>query len=80
MTHWLTPAEIDDLCEPLTQHAAQIRHLKKLGLTVKVKPSGAPLILRSHFESVMQPAKKRIPTKTAPDSKGLLLAFSRTGG
>ncbi|MBK7017563.1 MAG: DUF4224 domain-containing protein [Sulfuritalea sp.] len=56
---WLTKDEIDDLCQPLTQAAAQIRFLRSLGLTVKTKPNGTPLVIRSHFEQVMNPAGKR---------------------
>lgn len=54
---WLTQDEISDLCDPLTQHAAQIRFMRdELGLTVRTKPNGAPLVVRSHFEQVMNPA------------------------
>jgi hypothetical protein len=35
MTPWLSQPEIDDLCEPLTQHAAQIRFIRQLGITVR---------------------------------------------
>lgn len=56
---WLTQDEIDDLCTPLKQHAAQIRFMRdELGLTVRTKPNGAPLVVRSHFEQVMNPAAK----------------------
>lgn len=78
MTTWLSQEEIDDLCEPLTQSAAQIRYLRSLGLTVKVKHSGAPLVIRTHFEEIMNPAgKKRQPAKCGPNTEGLRLAFSR---
>lgn len=53
MTPWLTQDEIDDFCKPLTQAAAQIRHLQAQGLTVRMKPNGDALVMRSHFEQVM---------------------------
>lgn len=49
----LTQAEIDDLCHPLTQHAAQIRHLRAAGLTVTTKPNGQARVVRSHAEAVL---------------------------
>jgi len=70
---WLTKDEIDDLCQPLTQAAAQIRFLQSLGLTVKTKPNGAPLVIRSHFEQVMNPAGKMKPTgRTGPNREAYL--------
>lgn len=50
---YLTDAEIADLCAPLTQPAAQVRHLRALGLTVTKKPSGRPVVIRSHAEAVL---------------------------
>lgn len=66
---WLTKDEIDDLCQPLTQPAAQIRFLQSLGLTVKTKPNGTPLVIRSHFEQVMNPAgtQKRPQLRLEPN-------------
>ncbi len=76
MTPWLAQSEIDDLCEPLKQHAAQIRYIRSLGITVTPKPSGAPLVIRSHFDEVMNPAgKKKKPAKTEPNRAGLQLIF-----
>lgn len=81
MTPWLAQSEIDDLCEPLTQHAAQMRFIRSLGINVRTKPNGAPLVMRNHFEEVMNPAgKTRKPAKVEPNRAGLHLAFSRTGG
>lgn len=78
MTPWLSPDEIDDLCDPLKQHAAQIRYMRKLGITVGRKPGGAPLVIRAHFEEKMNPAgKQRTPAKTGPNSAALTLAYSR---
>lgn len=61
MTPWLSPDEIDDLCAPLKQHAAQIRFIRGLGITVREKPNGAPLVMRAHFEEKMNPAGKSRP-------------------
>jgi hypothetical protein len=78
MTPWLDQSEINNLCEPLKQHAAQIRFIRQLGITVREKPNGSPLVMRAHFEEKMNPAgKTRKSGKTAPNSSGLRLAFSR---
>lgn len=78
MTPWLTQSEIDDLCEPLTQHAAQLRFIRGLGLTVRTKPNGAPLLMRTHFDAAMAPAaKKPKPAKCQPNSTGLRLAYAK---
>lgn len=50
---FLSQAEIDDLCHPLTQPAAQVRFLRVSGLTVTVKPNGRPAVVRSHAEAVL---------------------------
>lgn len=52
-TPWLSQEEVDDFCKPLTQAAAQIRFLRSFGLTVRTKPCGAALVMRTHFEYVM---------------------------
>lgn len=41
-----TDAEVDALCDGLTQHAAMVRHLRRLGLRVDRKPNGRPLAWR----------------------------------
>lgn len=48
----LTQAEIDGICEPLTQSAAQIRYLQRLGVHVRRKPNGKPLVNRLHYLTV----------------------------
>ncbi len=54
---WLTDAEIDDLCKPLTQPAAQVRFLRQvLKLQVSTKPSGRALVIRSHAEAMLSGA------------------------
>lgn len=75
---WLSQYEIDDLCAPLKQHAAQIRFIRKLGITVKEKPNGSPLVMRAQFEEAMNPpGKSRKPTRTEPNYEGLRLAWSK---
>lgn len=77
---WLTEDEIADLCQPLTQAAAQIRFLRGLGLTVKTKPNGAPLVIRSHFDQVMNPAGKQKPeARPQPNRAGYLAHIAKNG-
>lgn len=62
---FLSQAEIDDLCHPLTQAAAQVRFLRASGLTVTVKPNGRPAVVRSHAESVLSGRTLATPTETS---------------
>ncbi|MCY1170977.1 hypothetical protein D9M73_110700 [compost metagenome] len=84
---WYDQTEIDGMCEPLTQHAAQIKYLKSLGLTVERKPGGKPLLMRAHAEQVLggmpnAPAaiKSVVGERNRPDMTGLVLQFQRRGG
>lgn len=52
-TPWLTDDEIDDLCGGLVQNHAKVRFLRGLGLFVRQKPNGRPLVNRSHYDAVM---------------------------
>lgn len=52
-TPYLTDEEISDICQPLRMASAQRRHLASLGLLVKEKPNGKPLVARSEFERVL---------------------------
>ncbi len=79
MAPWLSEDEINDLCSPLIQHAAQIRFISKLGILVRKKPNGAPLVMRNHFDEAMSPkGKARKPIKTQPNKAALSLAYSRS--
>lgn len=76
---YLTDAEIADLCAPLTQPAAQVRHLRALGLTVSTKPNGRPVVIRSHAELVLSGREPSVATAaeatapaTRPDRAALL--------
>lgn len=46
----LTDYEIDNICAGLTQNAAKVKFLKRMGLVVRQKPNGRPLVCRSHYE------------------------------
>ncbi len=87
-TPWLTDPETDDLCAPLTRNSAKVGYLRRLGLEVRVKPNGRPLVLRSNVEAVLgghhQPGQQPGPhtgTTSAPQPNvaGLVLAFGRKG-
>lgn len=56
---YLTDSEINEICDPLTQSYAQRRFLLNLGILVKKKPNGRPLVSRAEFERAMMnnPAK-----------------------
>lgn len=84
MSQWLSQQEVDDLCEPLTQPAAQIRFLRDtLKLAVRPKPNGRPLVLRSNVEDVLGglPAKKKregaVRPPAQPNAAGLVIAYRR---
>jgi hypothetical protein len=49
----LLDVEIDHICAGLKQSAAKIRFLQSLGLSVRRKPNGAPLVNRAHYQIVM---------------------------
>lgn len=49
----LTDDEIDLICDGYRQNAARIRYLRSLGLTVRQKPSGRPLVNRKHYDLLM---------------------------
>lgn len=63
----LTEEELADICKPLTIGAAQVRYLTRLGLHVQRKPNGRPLVLRSHFETVLSAGA---PTRQASGTSG----------
>ena len=50
---YLTEDELAEICAPLVTPAAQRRYLERLGLVVKVKPNGRPLVARGEFERVL---------------------------
>ena len=66
MIPWLSEAELAELCEPLEQAAAQIRHLKRAGYHVTVKPNGRPLLMRSELERVAGAGRLGTAAQNAP--------------
>ncbi|MGN6581025.1 MAG: hypothetical protein ACTHJ1_13730 [Bordetella sp.] len=78
---FLTDAEIADICAPLQQPAAQLRYLHRLGLNVKRKPNGRPLVGRADFEYVMggrkQPIADPTPPPVQPDVEALRAYFAQ---
>lgn len=45
-SEYFTDAEVDEMTEGLSQDAAKIRYLRRLGLRVDRKPNGRPLAWR----------------------------------
>ncbi|MCW5648394.1 MAG: hypothetical protein KIS62_01475 [Ramlibacter sp.] len=83
ITPWLTDSEADDLCAPLTQNCAKVKYLRGLGLEVRTKPNGRPLVLRSNVEAVLGgsalPGSAQTATARQPNVTGLILQFGRKG-
>jgi hypothetical protein len=61
----LTDAEIDNICAGYVQKAAMVRFLRSLGLTVRVKPNGRPLVNRNHYNAVLGCAVQERPSASA---------------
>lgn len=77
---WLTDEEIQSLTDGLTQAAARCRFLRKLGLTVRAKPNGDPLVMRANVEEVLGPratGKKTNGGKAGPNRSGLENLFTK---
>lgn len=49
----LTDIEIDSICAGYVQNAAKVRFLRSMGLVVRRKPNGRPLVSRSHYYAAM---------------------------
>lgn len=49
----LSDHEIDQICDGLTQNAARVRYLRRMGLVVRQKPNGRPLVNRAHYDAAM---------------------------
>lgn len=77
MTPWLSDAEIGDLCAGLKQSAAQVRYLRQLGLTVRAKPNGKPLVMRADIEAMSGTVAKTPATRREPNRAGLLASLKR---
>lgn len=48
----LSDLEIDSICAGYTQNAAKVRFLQRMGLRVRQKPNGKPLVNRAHYDMV----------------------------
>lgn len=83
---YLHQEEINEMCEPLVNGAAQIRFLRQQGFTVLSKPNGKALLLRAHRDEVLRgiSTSRETTAQTANlgnDSKtnreALILAFRK---
>lgn len=54
----LCDREIDKICDGLTQNAAKVRYLRRMGLHVRQKPNGRPLVNRAHYDKVTSGVKE----------------------
>ncbi|MGB5807794.1 DUF4224 domain-containing protein [Castellaniella sp.] len=76
----LTQAEVDEICFPLTQGGAQYRHLKSMGVPVKKKPSGRPLVVRSEYVRFMAARESTdesfVDSRGGPDVQGFMKFIS----
>lgn len=73
----LTDSEIDTICAGLVQNAAKVRYLRSMGLTVRQKPNGKPLVNRAHFEHVRTPPGREF--EVDPSMLAVRLPFKQSG-
>lgn len=66
----LSDAVIDEICNPLKASAAKCKHLESLGMLVKRKANGRPLVSRSEFERVMSSNTSKEEKTDKPQSTG----------
>lgn len=72
---FLSDAEIAEICAPLSVPGYQVKFLERLGLIVKRKPNGRPLVARGEFERVLigrQPEAAQNASSGQPDRAALL--------
>ncbi len=48
----LSDFEIDSICAGYKQNAAKVRFLQRMGLRVRQKPNGKPLVNRAHYDMI----------------------------
>lgn len=77
MTPWLTDDEIADLCAGLKQAAAQTRFLRQLGLMVRAKPNGRPLVMRADLDAMNAPAANKPTPQRGPNRAALVAHFQK---
>lgn len=82
-TPFLSDDELLALCKPLSQPAAMVRYLTRMGFHVKRRPNGWPLISRANFDVVMmgqaQPVSPTANPEGSPNVKALLDRFTQRG-
>lgn len=64
----LTDAEVDRICDGLTQNAAKVRYLRGLGLRVDRRPNGRPLVARAEWERHYSTRPPLTNTKAVPSN------------
>lgn len=74
---WLSDDEIADLCAGLKQAAAQIRFIRQLGLQVRTKPNGRPLVMRADFDALQTPAANKPAPQREPNRAALVAHFQK---
>lgn len=74
---WLRDDEIADLCAGLKQAAAQIRFIRQLGLQVRTKPNGRPLVMRADLDALQAPATNKPVPQRGPNRAALLAHFQK---
>lgn len=57
-SEWLSQSEIDDLCRPLTQPAAQANFLIAAGLPVLRRPDRRVIVLRADLHRLTNPPER----------------------
>lgn len=77
-----TDEMIDKICEGLVQNAAKIRFLTRLGLPVRRRPNGRPLVFRADLERLQakRTAAEPQPTPKIPAANGPRWKKSAAGG
>ena len=68
MIVFLSNAELAELCRPLKQPAAQIRYLQQIGVRVRRRPDGTPLVLKSDLAAGLWVARGAAVGRSAVDA------------
>lgn len=64
----LTDTEIDNICDGYVQSAAKVRFLRSMGLAVRRKPNGRPLVNRAHYDAATG-GSEAVGTNTKHDNQ-----------
>lgn len=67
---YLTDEEIDEICAPLKIGAAKRKRLERMGMLVKLKPNGRPLVARVEFDRVMTGGQVEASSSSNPEITG----------